>query len=423
MKLHMSQTAEPAPIIRSPFAKLRALLDYPHGAAQNTQTDTRPIIDLAIGNPQHQPPQFVLDELTRHLASFSQYPPPDGLPIWRTAIRDWLQRRFSISLALLEKDYQILPVNGTREGLFLIPQIDRYKSPHKTHIAMPNPFYQLYAAAALAAGYQPLYLNATDETGFLPDLDSLTKAQLDSLHSFFLCSPTNPQGVIVETHYLDRLLDLAHRHDFLLVIDECYIDIYDQAYTENPPISALQCAAKRKEGAANLIIFQSLSKRSNLPGLRSGFCAGGQDIMHAFLQLRLLVAPQTPIAIQRAAALAWADDAHVGDNRALYQAKMAQAEIILDGHFDFYRPQAGFFLWLKTGNGEMAAQKLWQEAGIRVLPGAYLAQTSTQTNTQANPQTNSGQNPAQAYIRVALVAPEAETIAALSQMRDILKRN
>jgi len=399
----MSQTANPAPMIRSPFAKLRALLG-------NAPPDTHEIIDLAIGNPQHKPPLFVLDELTRHLASFGRYPPPDGLPIWREAIREWLHRRFAISPALLDKDYQILPVNGTREGLFLIPQIARAKSPHKTHIAMPNPFYQLYAAATLAAGRLPLYLNATNETGFLPDLDALTPAQLDSLHSFFLCSPTNPQGIIVEAHYIDRLLELAHDHDFLLIVDECYIDIYDQAYAKSPPVSALECAAKRKEGAAHLIVFQSLSKRSNLPGLRSGFCAGGQEIMQAFLQLRLLVAPQTPIAIQRAAALAWADDAHVSDNRALYQAKMAQAENLLDGHFDFYRPQAGFFLWLKVGDGEQAAQKLWQEAGIRVLPGGYLAQT------------NDGQNPAHAYIRVALVAPEAETIAALSQMRDILKQ-
>ena len=333
----------------------------------------------------------MLNILANSRADYSDYPPIGGLPEWRTACADWLTRRFGLPPDMFPHAEQILPVNGTREALFLIAQLaPRTKS--KTHIAMPNPFYQVYAASALAAGATPLYMNATKQTNFLPDPSALTPDQLNSLRAMFICTPAMPQGVVADYDYLNRLLELAQKYKFWLITDECYADIYDRPLENAPPISALNAAAKRAEGAENLIAFHSLSKRSGLPGLRSGFCVGGAKLMADFFRLRMIAAPQSPIPAQKAAAAAWGDDAHAQAGRALYQEKIDMAEEILGGHFDFYRPAGGFFLWLNVGDGEKAAHALWQKGGIRVLPGGYLAHDAQ------------GGNPARAYIRVALVA-------------------
>lgn len=394
----------------SPFARLRTLLaDIPYDGPYDG--GDRQVTNLVIGEPRHVPPQFVLDILSKEQASYGRYPPIPGLPEFRAACANWLARRFNLSVALYAEDHQILPVNGTREALFLIAQLAPQSdapSGDKTLMAMPNPFYPVYAAAALAAGAEPIYLNATAETGFLPNLDALTPDTLSKLRTLFMCSPANPQGAVADIAYLDKLLQLAEQYGFWVVMDECYADIYDRALEDAPPASALNAAALRPEGLKNLIVFHSLSKRSSLPGLRSGFCVGGSEIMQSFLRLRMIAAPQTPIAVQKAAAAAWNDDAHAAENRRLYQEKNDIAEELLGHHFGFFRPQGGFFLWLNLGDGETAARVLWQKAGIRVLPGRYLSHDTEE------------ENPGHAYIRVALVENVEKTKAALTQMRDIL---
>lgn len=266
---------------------------------------------------------------------------------------------------------------------------------------MPNPFYQVYAGAAVAASAAPLYLNATAETGFLPDLDALPNEALHRLRALYLCSPANPQGAVADAAYLRRAYQLARQHQFIILVDECYAEIYD----DTPPVSMLQVCQQENDHDAPVMVFHSLSKRSNLAGLRSGFCAGGRTLMQRFHDLRLVVGPQSPLPVQRAAALAWADDAHVAENRAQYRAKFDIADRLLAGYHGYQRPAGGFFLWLACGDGEAMARKLWSDYGVQVLPGAYLAQTDAD-----------GSNIGADYIRVAMVAPLGETEDALSRL-------
>ena len=394
-----AQNAVLAGLSESPFARLRALLDIP-----TSQTDP---ISLAVGSPRHKPPQFALDCLTDNLASYGDYPPINGIEPWQTSARDWLARRFQLLPEIYGAPHQVIPATGTREALFLAAQIAP-EGPNKKFMAMPNPFYQLYAAATLSAGATPLYMNAVAENGFLPDPLALSDETLDQMRAVFMCSPANPQGAIANWDYLDQWLARAERHNFLLIMDECYIDIFDRRHEASPPISALNVAAQRKEGLKNLMVFHSLSKRSSLPGLRSGLGVGGEELMKQFLKLRMLAAPQSPIAAQKAAALCWANDAHVQENRSLYQDKIDLAEDVFGANYNFYRPEGGFFLWLDVGDSEAITKLLWEKGGIRVLPGAYLG-------AEVN-----GENPGAQYIRVALVGDMAEMKLALPRMHDIL---
>ena len=380
----------------SPFAQLRALLD--------DVTPSQEPLSLAIGEPRHAPPSAVLEALSAARDSYAKYPPIGGTPEWRQAVVGWLSRRFDLSDALFEETTQILPVNGTREGLFMAAQI----APQKADgvVLIPNPFYQVYAAAALAAGANPVYLPTTPATGHLPDLDVLDDFLLKRTQAFYFCSPANPQGAVADASYLARLLDLARAHNFLLVVDECYSEIYDHT----PPPSALQLMQAAGDNDMPLVVFHSLSKRSNLPGLRSGFCAGGRSVMRALAALRAIAGPQSPLAVQEAAALAWSDDAHVQENRQKYGEKFAAAETLFAGCYDFYRPAGGFFLWLNVGDGEEAARHLWVTQGVRVLPGTYLARDDA-----------GGDNPASAYIRVALVDEQETMTVALKRLKDGLE--
>ena len=384
----------------SPFARLRALLDD----VAPTLPPTQAPLSLAIGEPRHAPPPSVLEALSAARDSYAKYPPIGGTPEWRQAVAGWLSRRFGLPDALFEETTQILPVNGTREGLFMAAQI----APQKPDgvVLMPNPFYQVYAAAALAAGAVPVYLPATPATGHLPDLDALDANLLARTQTFYFCSPANPQGAVADAAYLARLLELARAHNFLLVVDECYAEIYDHT----PPPSALQLMQAAGDNDMPLIVFHSLSKRSNLPGLRSGFCAGGRRVMRALSDLRAIAGPQSPLAVQEAAALAWSDDAHVQENRQKYSEKFAAAEALFAGRYDFYRPDGGFFLWLNVGDGEAAARHLWVTQGVRVLPGAYLARDDA-----------GGDNPASAYIRIALVDEQETMTIALQRLKDGLE--
>jgi len=279
------------------------------------------------------------------------------------------------------------------------------KDARQPAVLMPNPFYQCYAGAALAAGAEPVYLDAVSATGFLPDLDTLSPELLSRTALFYLCSPANPQGAVADKAYLKRLIQMAREYDFVLALDECYAEIY----TQSPPPGGLEAAsALAADGAAepfaNILVFHSLSKRSNLPGLRSGFVAGDSRIIARFRNFRAYIGPTNPLPADAAATAAWSDEAHVQENRARYAEKFDAADALLAGRFGYVRPAGGFFAWLDVGDGEAAALSLWREAGVKVLPGKYLSRGTVGDR----------------YIRVALVGPLEETIEGLTRIRRVL---
>lgn len=376
------------------FPRLRKLLDS-HAPGGDP-------ISMTIGEPRHAMPDFVGPTLAAHLDGFAVYPPNDGTPELLTSITAWIGRRFGASLA----DDQIMVLNGTREGLYnaciaLCPEQKNGKSPV---ILMPNPFYQVYAVAALTVGAEPVYVPATAATGFLPDYTALPAEVLDRVTIAYICSPANPQGAVASRAYWTALLALAEKHDFTIFADECYSEIWRSA----PPVGILDVAAQTGANPERVFSFHSLSKRSNLPGLRSGFVAGGRQGIAQMRKLRSFAGAPLPLPVQRVSERAWADEAHVTASRALYQDKFRAADQIFAGLQGFQVPEGGFFLWLPVDDGESAALKLWRETGVRVLPGAYLSRDTA------------GGNPGKAYIRVALVAPMQEMQHGLVQLRDCL---
>ena len=376
------------------FPRLRKLLDaHAPGGEQ---------ISMTIGEPRHPMPGFVGPILAEHLAGFGVYPPNDGTPELLAAISGWIGRRYGVSVA----EDRIMALNGTREGLFnaavaLCPELKRGKKPA---VLMPNPFYQVYAVAALTVAADPVYVNATAQTGFLPDFASLDAETLDRTAIAYICSPANPQGAVASRDYWADLLALAEKHDFLILADECYAEIWRDA----PPVGILQVAAEVGADPERVFTFHSLSKRSNLPGLRSGFVAGGVEGIARIRKLRSFAGAPLPLPIQRVSEAAWNDDAHVAESLALYHAKFALADQVFAGMQGWQPPAGGFFLWLPVEDGEAAALKLWRETGVRVLPGAYLSRDTA------------GGNPGKGYIRVALVAPQEETQRGLIKLRDCL---
>ena len=378
------------------FPRLRRLLDA-HAPGGEP-------IAMTIGEPRHPMPDFVGAVLTEHLAEFGKYPANDGTPELLAAISGWLGRRYRVQVA----EDRIMVLNGTREGLFnaavaLCPETKRGKRPV---VLIPNPFYQVYAIAAATVGAEAVFVPATEETGFLPDFASLPAEILDRTAIVYLCSPGNPQGAVASRDYLAQLLGLAEKHDFRIFSDECYSEIWRSA----PPPGALEVAAEIGADPERVVVFHSLSKRSNLPGLRSGFCAAGPKAMHHIRQLRAYAGAPIPQPIQRVSEHAWNDEIHVIENRALYAQKYADAADIFAGVNSFRMPEGGFFLWLPVDDGEAAALRIWRETGVRVLPGAYLARDVA------------GENPGKKYIRVALVAPREETQRGLIRLRDCLHK-
>ena len=375
------------------FPRLRALLDgYPPGAEP---------IAMSIGEPRHPFPDFVGPAFEEALAGLARYPSNEGTPDRLAAIGGAVRRRHGVALA----PERLLALNGTREGLFnaalaLCPE----PAGARPAVLMPNPFYQVYAAGALAAGAEPVFLPATAATGHLPDLDALAPELLDRAALFYLCSPANPQGAVASCDYWARLLALAERHDFRVLADECYTDIYRDA----PPPGILEIAAATGADPERALSFQSLSKRSNLPGLRSGFVAGGAECIRRMRQLRNYGGAPLPPPVQAVSARLWDDDAHVAENRALYAGKYTIAQDILGDIAGVAIPSAGFFLWLPVADDEAAALRLWREAGLRVLPGRYLSRAVA------------GQDPGRGHIRVALVAPHEEVRDGLTRLRAVL---
>ena len=377
------------------FPRLRALLDH-HTPGGN-------VVHMTIGEPKHDFPSWVTDEIVANAGLFRSYPQNEGTDALRGAISGWMDCRYGVSL---DPATQIMALNGTREGLYnaamaLCPES---KNGQKPVILTPNPFYQVYMVAALSVGAEPVFVPATAATGHLPDYASLPAEVLNRTAIAYICSPANPQGAVASRDYWADLIRLAEQYDFRIFADECYSEIY----RDDAPVGVLSVARELGTDPERIVLFNSLSKRSNLAGLRSGFIASGPETIKQVKQLRSYSGAPLPGPLQAAAARVWADEEHVNENRRLYQEKYTVADEVLNGVQGYMSPEAGFFLWLPVDNGEHAALKLWQETGVRVLPGAYLAQGDV------------GQNPGETYIRVALVAPKEDTRNALITLRDCL---
>lgn len=391
-----------------PFARLAELI------RDVTPQANIPPLAMSIGDPQDQPPAFAAEIVARHADKWNSYPAINGTPELRSAIKGWLDRRYGLPGDLVNVETQLAPVAGTREGLFVIAllAVNRSKNGEAPIALMPNPFYQIYFAASVMAGAQPVYLTATEKTGFLPDLDAIPEETLRRTAIFYLCSPGNPQGAVASLDYLAKALRLARQHDFLLVMDECYAELY---YGATKPPGGLQAALALGPGAHghildNLVCFHTLSKRSSAAGYRSGFGVGAPDTMKALNRLRSFSCAATPLPIQAASAALWNEESHASQTRATYAKRFEIAKRHLSGLPGFRAPEAGMFLWIDVGDGEEAARRLWRDAAIKVLPGAYL--------TKPEPD---GSNSGRRYIRVALIHDIETCDAALARMAQALR--
>jgi aspartate/methionine/tyrosine aminotransferase len=395
-----------------PFARLNRMLDPVPPGDPGIEIDGRapgaPVL-LQVGEPRNQPPAFVAEELTRAAAGWSRYPPPRGTPEYLETCVDWLERRYSLPEGMIDPHTMVLPLPGTREGLFFAALANTPAGPNgareRAAILIPNPFYHVYAGAAAAAGAEPVFVAATPETGFLPDYTALDPAVLGRAGLCYFCSPSNPQGSVASLDRLQGLIGLARAHGFTVAFDECYSEIYTGA----PPPGALQAAAALGGSLDNMLVFHSLSKRSSAPGLRCGFAVGDPARIAALDGILRVGGAGVPLPVIAAGARLWRDEEHVAANRARYRENFAVAERVLGNRFGFRKPEAAFFLWLDVGDGEAAALKLWREAGIRVLPGAYMCEEDTD-----------GGNPGAPYVRIALVDDAALTEAALRRIADVL---
>ncbi|MCZ6511437.1 MAG: aminotransferase class I/II-fold pyridoxal phosphate-dependent enzyme [Alphaproteobacteria bacterium] len=389
-----------------PFDRLRALL-------RNVEPPAgRPQIHMQIGEPNHAAPDFIGPVLVENMADWGRYPPPNGPDTLRAAIAEWLAKRYDLPAGMIDPARNIAVVSGTREALFMaaLLTVPEQKAGAKPIVLMPNPFYQVYVGAAAMARAETVLLPAGPETGFQPDFASVDPAILERTALAYLNSPANPQGSIADLTMLEAAVELARRYDFVLAVDECYSEIY----TADPPPGGLSACSKIADGSAemsrNVLVFHSLSKRSNVPGLRSGFVAGDAHLIALLLRLRQYGGAQLPLPVMNASEALWRDETHVEQSRTLYREKFDLALEILDGVFGATRPGGAFYLWLDVGDGETAAERLWREAGVRVLPGEYLAQTDA-----------SGSNPGRSYIRAALVHDIETTRDALNRIRETLE--
>ena len=384
-----------------PFERLAKLFDG-ITAPQGLQP-----IALSIGEPRHATPAFITEEVITHLHGLSRYPLTRGIAELREAITQWLTARFSLPATSLDPGRHVLPVNGTREALFAFAQciIDPRDEPL---VIMPNPFYQIYEGAALLAGAKPWFTNTTRATGFLPDFEAIPTSTWERCQLLYICTPGNPTGAVIPTETLQRLIELADTHDFIIASDECYSEIYmDDA---PPPVGLLQAAAAMgRNDYRRCVVFHSLSKRSNAPGLRSGFVAGDADVMKQFLRYRTYHGCAMPPATQMASIRAWQDETHVADNRHLYTEKFRVALEILGAVLDVDAPHAGFYLWAHTPWADTDfARELYAQQHVTVLPGSYLSRTADNIN------------PGSDYVRMALVAPVEDCIEAAERIKSYI---
>jgi N-succinyldiaminopimelate aminotransferase len=378
-----------------PFEKLRQLFE------DLTPPQDKAPIALSIGEPRHPSPAFVLEAVSDNLQRLANYPGTAGLPELRQTIASWLERRFQ--LPAVDADTQVLPVNGTREALFAFAQAVVNGAPDAL-VMSPNPFYQIYEGAALLAGAQPHFINCTAQTGFLPDFDAVTSEQWQRCQLLYICNPGNPTGAVLDLPQLQQLIALAREHDFVIASDECYSEIYcDEA---SPPPGLLQASAAMGDPQyRNCVVFHSLSKRSNLPGLRSGFVAGDSAILQDFLLYRTYHGCAMPLHHQLASVAAWQDETHVVANRDLYRAKFSAVLEQLQGHMAVSAPQAGFYLWPQTPISDKEfARRLYAQEHVTVLPGRFLARDAN------------GINPGENRVRMALVAEPQQCVEAARRM-------
>ena len=384
-----------------PFERLNAL-------KSGTTPPDRAHIALSIGEPKHATPRLITAALDEHLdKGLATYPTTKGIAALRGAICDWLTRRFDLPAGSLDPERHVLPVNGTREALFAFAQavVDRRRP---ALVVTPNPFYQIYEGAALLAGATPHFLPCVRENGYLPDFEAVSARTWDDCQLLYLCSPGNPTGAVIPQETLQRLIELAERHDFVIASDECYSEIYfDEA---RPPVGLLQAAAAMgSDGYRRCVVFHSLSKRSNAPGLRSGFVAGDAEVLEGFLRYRTYHGCALPLQHQHASIAAWRDESHVRDNRRLYREKFAAVLEVLDGCLDVALPDAGFYLWPRTPIGdEDFALRLYAQQNVTVLPGRYLSREVD------------GANPGAGHVRMALVAAPEECIEAAQRIRQFV---
>jgi N-succinyldiaminopimelate aminotransferase len=377
-----------------PFERLRALLATVSPPQQRA-------IPMSVGEPQHAPPPIVLQALRDSLHTLGAYPATIGLPEFRVAVANWLTRRFDLNNNSISAETMILPVNGTREGLFAIAQAVTDNSRGKAAILMPNPLYLIYEGAALLAGAEPVYMNADAGNRFLPDLDAIPTAVWQRCQLLFLCSPGNPTGAVADIDYLKRALELADKYNFIVASDECYSEIYLDE--RNPPAGLLQ-AAKDRHQFDRCIVFHSLSKRSSVPGLRSGFVAGDPKIIKPFLLYRTYHGCAMPTHTQLASIPAWRDESHVIENRRLYQEKFRAVLPILKPVMDVALPDAGFYLWPNVGDDEAFTRELFAKQHVTVVPGTYLARETPHGN------------PGKGRVRISLVPNVAECIEAAERI-------
>lgn len=386
-----------------PFERLRALL-----ADASAPTQLTPI-SLSIGEPRHAPPALVVAALARHLGQLDSYPATRGLPALRAAMATALQRRCLPGASVrIDPETMVLPVTGTREALFALVQavIDPRQN---ALVAMPNPGYQIYEGAALLAGAEPYYLNTTAANGFRPDLDAVGADVWRRCQLLFLCSPGNPTGTLLPLHYLQHALELAERHDFIVAADECYADLY---LDEARPSPSLLLAAVRSgnDSFRRCIVFHSLSKRSSLPGLRSGLVAGDPALIDRFLLYRTYHGCAMPLPTQLASTLAWNDDEHVRVNRQLYQQKFDQVLPLLAPVLPLDRPEGAFYLWAAiAGDDASFVRRLYQQTGLTLLPGSFMARAAH------------GENPGAGRVRISLVPELAQCLEAMQRLRGFLE--
>ncbi len=387
-----------------PFEKLRKLL-----GAVTPAADKRPIA-LSIGEPKHRSPSFVAEALSANLDQMAVYPTTLGIPALREAIGTWCERRFNVPAGWIDPARHVLPVNGTREALFAFTQTVVERSDDGLVIS-PNPFYQIYEGAALLAGATPHYLPCLDSNGFNPDFDAVSADTWQRCQILFLCSPGNPTGALVPMETLKKLIALADEHDFVIAADECYSELYFDEQTP-PPGLLSACVELGRSDFKRCVVFHSLSKRSNLPGLRSGFVAGDAEILKAFLLYRTYHGCAMPVQTQLASIAAWNDEVHVRANRALYREKFDAVLAILAPVMDVQRPDGSFYLWPKVPMDDAQfCQQLFEQQHVTVVPGSYLSREVD------------GVNPGAGRVRMALVAPLAECVEAAERIRDFIQQH
>lgn len=365
-------------------------------------------IPLYIGEPQHPTPGMISEALISHLHGLSGYPTTKGTAALRQTIADWIERRFQ---AAIDAETQVLPVNGTREALFSFAQAVVDRRATNPLVLCPNPFYQIYEGAAVLAGATPVFLNTTATNGFIPDFAHISEATWRDCQLLYICSPGNPTGAVIGKDTLKQLIKLADQYDFVIASDECYSELYDDE--ANPPPGLLEvCADIGRTDYRRCVVFHSLSKRSNAPGLRSGFVAGDAAILQPYFQYRTYHGCAMPLPVQAASAKAWADEQHVRNNREQYRAKFDAVVDILTPVTDVQRPAASFYLWLKTpGSDTDFARALFASQNITVLPGSFLSRESE------------GDNPGAGYVRIALVAELEQCIEAAHRIRHFIEQH